>query len=76
MPPLEPNDYGVRRPGWCMFPADLPEQHRELWTGGRIRALRFHSEETPFRMDETNAPEIALWQRLSLKTGMGRVSRA
>ncbi|MEI6178636.1 MAG: hypothetical protein WCS43_17220, partial [Verrucomicrobiota bacterium] len=24
--PLNPNDFGVRRPGWCLHPASLPEQ--------------------------------------------------
>ena len=64
MLPLEPNGYGVRRPGWGLFPADLPEQQREPWTAGRIRALRNHSDETPYCLAETEAPGIAAWQRL------------
>jgi len=38
--PLITNDYGVRRPGWCLAPANLPEQSRSVWIGGRIRAVR------------------------------------
>ncbi len=38
--PLEQNVYGVRRPGWCLHPASLPEQRRQFWTGGKIRAVR------------------------------------
>jgi alpha-L-rhamnosidase len=39
-PPLAPNLHGVRRQGWCLYPAELPEQRRDLWAGGRIRAVR------------------------------------
>jgi len=37
---LQENIYGVRRPGWCLAPATLPEQRRKPWSGGRIRAAR------------------------------------
>ena len=64
MPPLESNPHGVRRPGWCLYPANLPEQHREAWTGGRIRAFRPSWEEAPVQAAETRAAEIAGWQDL------------
>jgi len=64
MPPLEPNGWGIRRPFWCLYPAELPEQHREAWTGGRIRAFRRDWDDGSFRGEDTNAPEIAAWQAL------------
>ena len=64
MAPLKPNLHGVRRPGWSLFPAELPEQRRELWNGGRIRAFRPSWSEDPFKSTETNVPEIAPWQDL------------
>lgn len=61
-PALEPNVYGVRRPGRCLYPATLPEQKRELWTGGRIRAVREGWEEKAFAAaDETG---VGHWQKL------------
>jgi len=64
VPPFTVNPYGVRRPGWCLFPAFLPEQRRVPWTGGRIRALRQTHDDSPIRRDDTLAPEIAAWQKL------------
>lgn len=40
MPPLEASIWGIRRPGWALYPAELPEQRRQRWTGGRIRSFR------------------------------------
>ena len=64
MVPLDSNIYGVRRPGWCLHPADLPEQRRVPWTGGRIRAIRASWDEHPIRAEETHSGEIAAWQGL------------
>jgi alpha-L-rhamnosidase len=62
--PFTANGYGVRRPGWCLYPANLPEQRREPWAGGRIRAFRPGVEDAPIHRDETLAPEIAVWQQM------------
>jgi len=67
MPPLAPNMHGVRRPGWALFPAELPEQRRESWTGGRIRAFRANGKDDPCQASETEAGEIAAWQELITK---------
>ena len=64
MPPLQPNITGVRRPGWCLYPSDLPEQRRIAWTGGRVRAVRQEWEETPYPPEDHNTPEIREWQQL------------
>lgn len=64
MPPLEPNGWGIRRPGWCLYPADLPEQRREQWTGGHIRAFRSDWEDRSFDGNDTRRPEMAAWQEL------------
>lgn len=61
LPPLRPNVHGVRRPGWCLYPAELPEQHREPWTGGRIRAVRGPEPDGPWR---DGAGPVRDWQRL------------
>ena len=62
--PFTPNLTGVRRPGWCLYPADLPEQQRQEWTGGKIRAIRPNWNDTPYQLAETQAPEVATWQSL------------
>jgi hypothetical protein len=67
MPPLVQNVHGVRRPGWALFPAELPEQRRESWRGGRIRAFRANGENGPYQAAETKAGEIAAWQELIAK---------
>ncbi len=63
-PPLESNAFGLRRPGWCLYPAELPEQSREPWRGGRIRAFRGGWGNQPFTGDETRSAEISAWQNL------------
>jgi alpha-L-rhamnosidase len=65
--PLEPNIYGVRRPGWCLAPAKLPEQRRTSWTGGRIRAVREGWDESAFTEAEEKA--AASWQSLTKEKG-------
>jgi len=67
MPPLEPNIHGVRRPGWALFPAELPEQRRESWRGGRIRAYRASGKNDPYQASETKTGEMASWQELITK---------
>ena len=62
--PIPANRTGVRRPGRCLYAADLPEQQRQAWTGGKIRAVRLSWDETPVEAAETNAPEIVIWQDL------------
>lgn len=57
-PPLRAIN-GVRRPGWCLHPATLPEQQRHQWQGGKIRATRPDCSDAPWQ--ENNAPE---WQNL------------
>lgn len=64
MTPLEPNGWGIRRPGWCLYPAELPEQHREWWTGGCIRAFHAGWVERAFGPEDARHPEIALVQEL------------
>lgn len=64
MPPLASNTFGVRRPGWCLYPADLPEQHREIWKGGEIRAFRNNGENGPWHSDEMRGNEVDAWHRL------------
>ena len=38
--PPAPNIHGVRQPGWVLTGTPLPEQQREVFTGGTIRAQR------------------------------------
>jgi hypothetical protein len=64
MPPVAANPHGVRRPGWVLFPADLPEQRRVPWVGGRIRAVRDDAEETTWSPAHGTHPQIPAWQRL------------
>ena len=52
VPPLAGNPHGVRRPGWCLYPANLPEQERAFWSGGRIRAVRAGWGDGPFTAEE------------------------
>ena len=62
--PLEANGHGLRRPGWCLYPATLPEQRRADWTGGAIRAVREGwSEEAFCEDDERN---LAAWPSVLL----------
>ncbi len=58
-PPLQPNIHGVRRPGWCLHPATIPEQLRQRWIGGRIRSVRDGWDGEPF-LETQNAA----WQGL------------
>lgn len=66
VPPLRQDEHGVRRPGWCLYPADLPEQRREHWSGGVVRAVRDDDAEVPWR-DGTGP--VAFWQGLVDGTG-------
>lgn len=61
VPPLVGNPHGVRRPGWCLFPADIPEQRREEWRGGRIRAVRPGLEERPWQESGAPSPDAVKW---------------
>ena len=54
--------YGVRAGRFS--PAELPEQRRESWHGGRIRAFRPNLKNDPYQASETKAGEIAAWQEL------------
>jgi hypothetical protein len=63
-PPLAENVYGVRRPGWCLYPATLPEQAREEWRGGKLRAFREGHSDVAFaeadeRVDENGMRGLA-----------------
>lgn len=60
-PALQPNLYGVRRPGWSLYPAMLPEQRRERWTGGRICAVHDSLEERAFSADDEK--NLERWQQ-------------
>lgn len=62
MGPVQENQHGVRRPGWCLRAAMLPEQRRRWISGGRIRALRTHLETAAFLEEETGGLEA--WQAL------------
>ena len=62
--PLVPNDYGVRRPGWCLYPAALPEQARAPWAGGRARALRASHAAAALTAAECDDPALGEWQEL------------
>jgi hypothetical protein len=64
MPPVESNPHGVRRSGWCLYPADLQEQRRESWTGGRVRAFRSSWSEGPVLPSEIGSASVADWQEL------------
>ena len=64
LPPLQANGTGVRRPGWCLYPAAMPEQERAPWSGGRARAVRAHFDDAPLTAADCAAPEIAGWQAL------------
>lgn len=58
--PIVPNKFGVRAPGWCLYPANLPEQRREMWAGGKIRAARWSWNEDAFgRGEEEMADDFA-----------------
>ena len=39
-PPLEPERFGTRAPGWRLHPTIMPEQDNRKWTGGCARAGR------------------------------------
>jgi hypothetical protein len=69
MPAVPVNPHGVRRPGWCLYPAAMPEQRRETWRGGQVRALRGSWSEEPWREEETRGEGIAGWQALLAKGG-------
>jgi hypothetical protein len=56
--PVPINIYGLRRPGWSLYPASLPEQSRSLWSGGRARAVRNSWNEGPVRSEELSAGEL------------------
>lgn len=58
VPPLAGNPHGVRRPGWCLEPASLPEQKRDFWSGGRIRAVRTGWAEGPFTAAECSRESV------------------
>ncbi len=62
--PLVENGFGVRRPGWRLYPAELPEQRRERWTGGRIRIARPDWDDRPFSEEETRSHPVADWEKL------------
>ncbi|MFV0337953.1 MAG: alpha-L-rhamnosidase C-terminal domain-containing protein [Chthoniobacterales bacterium] len=62
-PPLTGTS-GVRRPGWCLYPAVLPEQNREKWTGGKIRALRGGWTDEPWEENAGDAAARTEWQAL------------
>jgi alpha-L-rhamnosidase len=55
--PIQQNIHGVRRPGWCLAAAQLPEQRRFSWSGGRIRAVRAGWSEEAFSADEEKAAD-------------------
>ncbi len=63
-PALEDTPHGVRRPGWCLYPASLAEQRAEPWTGGIIRAVRSKWKETPYLSQDTTSPELPVWRAL------------
>ncbi len=60
--PVHENVHGVRRPGWCLYPAMLPEQRRQWKSGGQIRAQRPNWDESAFSEEETKSLES--WQGL------------
>ena len=62
--PLVPNQHGLQIPGWGLVAATLPEQLREPWTGGRIRAFRPSWKESPILASETSGAEVSTWQQL------------
>lgn len=60
--PLNPNFCGVARPGWQLYPADMPEQRRESWVGGRVRAVRsVPDDDVPW---QESAAHVEPWQAL------------
>ncbi|MDF3128872.1 alpha-L-rhamnosidase C-terminal domain-containing protein [Kiritimatiellaeota bacterium B1221] len=66
--PVVENPHGVRRPGWCLFPAMLPEQHRQFRSGGCIRAVRESWDESAFTEAETQ--NLESWQGLCEGEGL------
>ena len=72
--PVIPNHHGIRRPGRGLYPADLPEQRREDWSGGRIRAVREGVGESGF--EESSADRRQPWQDLLAGTSRTVPSRS
>jgi hypothetical protein len=57
------NEHGVRSPGWVLDSTPLPEQRREIRTGGVIRAIRpWLDSDAPWQ--ESPAGDAAPWQKL------------
>ena len=60
--PLVANPHGIRRPGWSLYPAAMPEQRREPWSGGRVRAVRPHCDEVPYTTTSPDDAKLLQWQ--------------
>ncbi len=61
-PPVSPNVHGVVMPGWKLEASDLPEQRRESFDGGCIRALRTLSPDSPW--SEPGGLDLRPWNAL------------
>lgn len=63
-PPDEPNLYGLIRPGWKLAPSPLPEQVREPFREGRIRAVRDSWDEQAWTVEEEQSEACTHWQKI------------
>jgi len=71
-PSIAENVYGLSYPGWALYPAELPEQRHEPWTGGTIRAARDHWNNGPIRPADTQSAATEPWAPL-LQGGEGLI---
>jgi hypothetical protein len=63
--PLRESTSGIVSPGWILAPAELPEQDRRPWAGGRIRALRrADNPAAVWKAEDEGHPDLSRWQRL------------
>ncbi len=59
--------YGGKAPGWRLCPSNLPEQMREIFTAGTVRAIirnDLDKEEIPVTAEDCADSETGVWQEV------------
>ncbi len=65
-PVRKDNFYGSKTAGWRLCPSCLPEQMRQDFHGGKVRAIlrnKTFSGEIPVTAEDCADPEISVWQK-------------